>query len=260
MSLTDQAAVNILQRLVENFGFRQLSPTLYRKDVVDVICVEGSMLNADDQVAKVDADLILVASKHVSESGRPCILAHSTGNWGASAEYGGRPEKLSMTSARALYATVHRALEAVDSLGLKNVEVGMEATHHGPYSEKPLIFVELGSSPREWIDSAMAEAVAQTIHNVCFDTSWRAPEPAAGFGGGHYARDILRQVLDHQYCVGHVASKHHFPLSNKATAQAFTRTIERPRTALIDWDGLKSEHRNQLLQYLAELDVVVVKV
>lgn len=260
LSLGDVAATNILNRLVENFGFRQESEKTYVKHDVRVLCVEGSMLTADEAVAKIESDLVLVPSKHVSESGRPCILAHSTGNWGSSAIYGGKPSMLSMTSASAMYRVFHAAVEAVESIGLKNVEVGYEATHHGPFSDKPLIFVEVGSSLESWQDIRMAEAAAQAIHNVCFDRSMDCPEAAVGFGGGHYARDILRAVIDERFAVGHIASKHHFPLSMEMTFQAFLRTVEKPKTALIDWDGIRSDHRAGLLKNLEELGVDIVKV
>lgn len=260
LSLNDVAAVNILEKLVDNFGFQQETSTVYRKQGIRVFCIDGSMLTAEDEVAQLDADLILVASKHVSESGRPCLLAHSTGNWGASAEYGGKPHSLSMTSAYAIHGILHTALDSVQSMGLDYMEVGMEATHHGPYSDKPLIFVELGSSPQEWKNNKMAEAVAQTIHDFCFKQPKTSPEPAAGFGGGHYVRDILKPVFENRYAVGHVASKHHFPLSKEMIFQAFSRTSEKPRTALIDWDGLKSDHRSQLVGYLAEMGFELVKV
>ncbi|MEM3082552.1 MAG: D-aminoacyl-tRNA deacylase, partial [Candidatus Caldarchaeum sp.] len=86
------------------------------------------------------------------------------------------------------------------------------------------------------------------------------PEPAVGFGGGHYPRDILKPVFTGSYMVGHVASKHHFPLDEEVIRQAFQRTVEQPRTALIDWDGLRSEHRTTLTRILSNYGVDVVKV
>ncbi|MEM0440756.1 MAG: D-aminoacyl-tRNA deacylase [Candidatus Caldarchaeum sp.] len=261
LSLQDIAAVNILHKLVENFGWRQTDmENVYVNRDVKIFCVQGSMLTADDQVSQVEGDLIVVPSKHVSESGQPCLLVHSTGNWGNSALFGGRPEMLSMTSAAAVYQAFTAGLHAAQSVGLRGLEVGMEATHHGPFSEKPLIFVEIGCSEKEWRNDQMAEAVAQTVADVCFQKVKKPSRHAVGFGGGHYARDIVKALQDGEFGVGHVASKHHFPMTSRMISQAFERTIEKPRTALIDWDGLKSEHRTQLLKQIEELNVEVIKV
>lgn len=261
MSSEDIAAANILKMLREKFGFvEDASPNVYRGEEVEAVVVDESMLYADKVVASVNADLIVVASKHVSETGRRCILVHSTGNWSEKADYGGRPWTLSMTSAEAVYRAVHACLQAVENAGLTNVEVGLEATHHGPYSEKPLIFVEVGSSPESWSDLRMAEATAEACVKVCGQKSEKPKTYAVGFGGGHYARDIFRTVLKGDAAVGHIASKHHFPLPERMVSQALEKTLENPRTALVDWDGLKAEHRNNLLKTLERLGVEVIKV
>ncbi|MEM4280905.1 MAG: D-aminoacyl-tRNA deacylase [Candidatus Caldarchaeum sp.] len=261
MSSEDIAAANILKTLKENFGFvEDASPNVYRGKEVEAVVVNESMLHADKAVASVNADLIVVASKHVSEAGRRCILVHSTGNWGEKADYGGRPWTLSMTSAEAVYRAVHACLQAVENAGLTNVEVGLEATHHGPYSEKPLIFVEVGSSPESWRDLEMAEAAAEACVKICGQKSGKPTVNAVGFGGGHYARDIFKTVLKGDAAVGHIASKHHFPLPEKLISQAFDKTLETPRTALVDWDGLRAEHRYNLLKELERLGVEVIKV
>jgi D-aminoacyl-tRNA deacylase len=260
LSLEDQAAVEILRILVENYGFSESGDKTFQKNGVTMVCLDKSMLYADDEVASIEADLVVVPSKHVSETGRRCLLVHSTGNWGDSAPYGGKPKQLSATSAAAVYHALTELRQAVENVGHSDVEFGMEATHHGPYSEKPLIFIEVGSDVSAWRDRKMAEAAAEAVYSLCFGGVASYPESAVGFGGGHYPRDILKPVLAGIYMVGHVASKHHFPLDEKVIRQAFQRTAEKPKTALIDWDGLRSEHRAALLKVLTDYGVEVVKV
>ncbi|MEM1946188.1 MAG: D-aminoacyl-tRNA deacylase [Candidatus Caldarchaeum sp.] len=261
MSKEDMAAATILQKLRENFGFAEDEFTnVYSGRGVKVVVIDKSILYADEVVASVDADLVVVASKHVSETGRRCILVHSTGNWSEKADHGGKPYSLSMTSAEAVYTALHACLQDVEKAALKDVEVGLEATHHGPYSDKPLVFVEVGSSPESWRDPKMAEAAAEACVKTCTQTAGKASAHAIGFGGGHYARDILKAVLKHDVAVGHIASKYHFPLREDMVRQAIARTLENPRTALVDWDGLKAEHRSNLVKTLETLGVEVVRV
>ncbi|MDW7977196.1 MAG: D-aminoacyl-tRNA deacylase [Candidatus Caldarchaeum sp.] len=260
-SAEDVAAMNVMSRLRESFGFKEGPEAgVYVGQSVEARVLHTSALYAEKTVETLEADLILVASKHVSESGRRCLLVHSTGNWTPDAKFGGLPSKLSMTSAKAVYTAVHVLISSVEDLKLKDVEVGLEATHHGPFSQKPLLFVEVGSSLDSWTDIQMAEAAAEACVNICKNVETMQAEFAAGFGGGHYARDFFRAVVDGRYAVGHIASKHVFPLDEDLVRQAFTRTAERPRIGLVDWDGLRSEHRQNLLKTLEDIDVEVVKV
>jgi len=261
VSSEDVAAMNVLKVLRELHGFEQGGQaSVYVGGGVEARVLDQPALYADQVLGETDADLIVVASRHVSESGRRCLLVHSTGNWKEAAEFGGLPSKLSMTSARAVYAAVHALRSSVEELGLRDVVVGLEATHHGPYSEKPLVFVEIGSSSDSWGDERMAEAAADACLKLCRNSGKTIQWSAVGFGGGHYAPNFLKPVLEDRFAVGHIASKHVFPLTESLVEQAFSRTVEKPRTALVDWDGLKSDHRKSLLKTLEGMDVEVVKV
>ncbi|MEM2871082.1 MAG: D-aminoacyl-tRNA deacylase [Candidatus Caldarchaeum sp.] len=261
VSSEDVAAMNVLKVLRELHGFEQgTEASLYVGGGVEARVLDQPALYADQYIGETAADLIVVASRHVSESGRRCLLVHSTGNWRDKAEFGGLPSKLSMTSARAVYTAVHALRSSADELGLRDVVVGLEATHHGPYSEKPLVFVEIGSSPDSWRDQTMAEAAADACLKLCRDKGNLLESCAVGFGGGHYAPNFLMPVFEGRFAVGHIASKHVFPLTEDLVEQAFSKTVEKPRTALVDWDGLKSDHRQALLKTLARMDVEVVRV
>ena len=62
----------------------------------------SSLIHLDDlKLAGTDIifDYIIIASRHRSQSSRPALLVHTTGNWGNDAEYGGNPRELSQASA-----------------------------------------------------------------------------------------------------------------------------------------------------------------
>lgn len=259
-SSQDLCGVKIVEKLVENHGFYEVSSGVYSNGVVEAYLLKGSVLWADGDVASLEADYFVVASKHVSSSGVRCLLVHSTGNWGESASYGGRPFTLSATSTTLVWRVYHSLKRAVDEMGLTEVEVGFEATHHGPLSEKPLVFVEVGSDINSWRDDSLTSAAAAACIEACRPWAEANAVHAVGFGGGHYARDMVRAVEEEGYAVGHIAAKHHFPLRDEVVRQAFEKTLEKPRTALLDWDGLRSEHRAQLLEKLQTLGVDVVRV
>jgi len=259
-SSQDVCGVKIIEKLVENHGFHEVSPGIYSNGDVKAFVLRDSVLWADDVVASLDADYYVVASKHVSSSGVKCLLVHSTGNWGESATYGGKPFTLSATSTTLVWRVYISLKKSVETMGLTGVEVGFEATHHGPYSEKPLVFVEVGSDINSWLDDSLTAAAAAACVESCKPWSKTNAVHAVGFGGGHYARDMVRAVDEGGFAVGHIAAKHHFPLRADLFRQAFEKTFEKPKTALLDWDGLKSEHRAWLLEKLRDLGVEVIRV
>lgn len=210
------------------------------------------------------ADAVVVLSRHASTSGRPTLTTHHTGNPTAEASLGGEPEKLAW-SAPALSKLLLRlyAEEARERGLLDRYEVSLEATHHGPTSNrKPLVFIEIGSTPREWADPdarrAMASAVARAL-------GAELPEcvPAAGYGGTHYPARFTRLHLESEYCMGHIIPKYAFAkgVPDHVIAQAVEKTW--PSTAsvgLVEKKSLRSAERRRVESILAGMGVPVEKI
>ena len=83
------------------------------------------------------------------------------------------------------------ALEALSKLKTErclDYEVSYECTHHGPSILVPTMFVELGSSEKQWCDLAAAEVVAlAAMSSVAhFDSQDEAAATCIGIGGTHY--------------------------------------------------------------------------
>src|SRR5438094_5467478 len=71
--------------------------------------------------------------------------------------YGGNPEQLSFVDPLGIMRALGTLRDESAKKGLQ-IEVTMEATHHGPTSFKiPVVFVEIGSGPLEWSDSTLGE-------------------------------------------------------------------------------------------------------
>jgi len=226
-----------------------------------LVTTDKSLLHAEDEVAKLDVGLVVAASRHVSAKGIRAMLVHSVGNWGDGAEYGGRPRLLSKTSAYACYAALQTLREGVrGDLEARGWQVGLEVTHHGPYSAKPLIFVQLGSSIKEWGDKQLAAVVAEACVQACRSDEIVCPPAAVGFGGTHYAPRFSQLSLDGEAAFGHLAAKYDFPLDDRMVMEAFEQTIEQPQLAYIDWKSLRSEDRKRLEALLRSLGKQVLRV
>lgn len=244
-------ASNVARILVELYGFREGGSSTSHMGDIDMITTDSPPTSCDDLIASIDVELVVIPSRHRSETGRNSLLAHPVGNWGADTSLGGKPETLSKTSAYAIYRAVLTFVDAAERLKLNGWEIGMEVTHHGPYSEIPTVFVELGSTPQVWGDERMAEVVAEACIAACGSTIPK--EVAVGFGGGHYARRFVELMLKKDIAFGHIAPKYRMPVPPHLISQAFEKTVESPSTAYIDWDGIKGEHRDMILRALKAL-------
>ncbi len=187
-------------------------------------------------------DLLIVASTHKSGAGVPALTAHVCGNWGAENKLGGNPRELAYASAYALKSGFH-ALEK-HGADVEGFEIAIEATHHGPTSlHAPILFMELGSTEKEWGLSEPAGAVAEAIMQTAADWNGVRGKVALGFGGMHYLTkfaDLEREG----YAFSHVASKHLVPaVDAQMVKQAVAKTVEPVTHAFVEKKSLKSLER-----------------
>jgi D-aminoacyl-tRNA deacylase len=221
-SKTDLAAVNFFETLTtESFGFKKLLENLWflnKKNKIYLTLTEKTHLYMSDKdISKIEKEAdtefekIIFLSRHstLGENKPRSITAHSVGNWGK-AELGGIDETLVKTDAiliRALLLNLYlkkpRALE---------YEVKQEATHHGPFLEKPTIFVEIGSNEMAWKDKVVCDFVSKELIKVISDYDYKETkdknnwQEVVGVGGSHYCTKFNRFTfnLENKYCFGHI--------------------------------------------------------
>ena len=155
-------------------------------------------------------DAAIVLSRHRASSGVPSLTVHSTGNPGPQALYGGRPFEIAYTrpsySGSLLYYVWVLSREGyVSSI---DFQVTYEATHHGPTGNRiPVVFVELGSSEREWGVREAHDLWARAIDRF-IDKGSICGELAIGFGGSHYPERFTRMTIEKGICFGHIIPRY----------------------------------------------------
>ncbi len=224
---SDKAGANIAGILEREHGIGSL---LYEGRILDMKPEDMSFIES----ALGEGDVCIVASRHRSESGTPSLTTHSPGNYGA-AGAGGVDGELGY--APALYLS--HALNSLKENGIDGYEVCFEATHHGPTALKhPILFVEVGSTEKEWGDHAACGKAADAIKSLISDEISDLPA-ALGFGGGHYCRKLSAVT---GYALGHICAKHNLEfLDESMLAQMIAKTVPRPGYALIEKKGLGIE-------------------
>ena len=231
------------------------------KDIL-VIRTKNNVLDLEGDLKNIkDAEIIIVASTHKSEAKIPMLNAHFTGNFGDDISHGGSARTLSIAPALYQRAAVleYAKLQAADSR-LKGYHVGIEATHHGPTLDLPILFVEVGSSEKEWNDLVACEAAAKVILKLVSQLPEKAPV-VAGFGGGHYCPQFTKKLFNEGFAFGHICPKYAAgDLTEDVILQLVSKTLPRPEKVLVEHKGLSGEQRNKIITVLDKNKITWEKV
>ena len=217
---------------------------------MNLITLNEESVKAQDLPEKFpNADLIVFISRHSSQSGKPTLSVHTPGNFG-DAELGGFPRTLSVSPASAMQTALKALMHYKEALNL-DYEVSFECTHHGPSLNVPAMFVELGSSPAQWSDLRAAEAVAHSAMTAI--ANFNAPTTSAvlGIGGTHYNQRFTLMALVGEAAFGHMIPKYAVSsVDAEMLSQCVEKTLEKVPLAILDWKGIKSEDKPNLLSAL----------
>ncbi len=193
-------------------------------------------------------EAMIFPSVHRSDSNRPALTVHPTGNLTPDAEVGGRPSALSAVPARLMTEAFLRWHEEGARLG---IETTFEATHHGPLLEIPSFFIEIGSTPKEWEEPGALKALTDLLLTV--EVSRTAADPVVvGVGGGHYMPRFRDLVRKRKVAVGHLVPSHDLPSLDAAMA---AQLVERSQGAVgvVLAKAVDGRPSSPLLQLLPEL-------
>ena len=249
----DRAGLNIASCLVRDYGFdksREYSdPSILRKDDVVLARTKEEAIHLESASSFPNATSVIFASRHTSEKGDPCLTVHCTGNVLNEAPYGGQPRRLALVEPNRMRAALLSLAESREELGLSYL-VSLEATHHGPTElPVPCMFVEIGSSEKQWEDPIAGKAVARAIWTAA--TSQAKATPAVGFGGGHYSWKHTEAVLKGDFALGHILSKYFFDSYDQTIVElAFRRTVGDCAHAVIDKKGVRGHERAILVEFV----------
>ena len=262
-SRADPASTNIAESLIRRFQFEEKGAStpetrLYSMGSLTLLEIEEPGIFATSREIPPEATTLIFASKHVSSSGKPALTVHTTGNPTREALYGGIPEQLSFVDPARIKTALRAMKDEAARAGLQ-IEITMEATHHGPTNfEIPVMFVEVGSGPGQWTDPTLGDVAAKAIVHAAKTIRPKGPT-AVGFGGPHYSSKHTRICLEEGLAIGHILSRHAFDkgISDATIRQAFDKTLKGCNTALLDWKGLNGKQRQHLLLLLDQWAVHV---
>ena len=265
----DVAGVNIAKSVLEHYPFKKRVQT-YQETPVYVAEIGGkqiSLLTLKGEAVKSqclgedfpNAQLIVFISRHSSQSGKPTLSVHTTGNFGG-AELGGLPGTLSIAPGAAMQTALKAFCSLKQELNL-NYEVTYEGTHHGPTLDLPIMFVELGSSEPQWNDLVAARVVGDAAMTAIANFSLPTETAVLGVGGPHYNQKFSQMALAGEATFGHIIPKYALStIDSEMISQCVKKTLEKVTLAILDWKGITGEDKPKVLSALQGVGLPFKKV
>ena len=262
-SATDLASRTLADAMVDTQGFSStgvdlLGQPVHQKGSLLLARFEGMIVfpPALDEFFNPQAYIFL--SRHSAESGIASLTAHTTGNFGPEVKFGGNPRELGRADPALLKNYLTSLWKRKEKV--PGYEITMEATHHGPTAlQKPVLFVELGSSAEYWGDKKAAGVVAEALVQSLIEKQiW--PKVAIGFGGTHYPEKFTRMTLEEDTAFSFVVPKHALEfIDDKMMGHMLQRTNAPVRQAVLDWKGL-GPHKEKVVGLVKQFGLEEVRV
>jgi len=264
----DIASLNIKEQILRLYPFAKTTENfqnnpLYNSNINDSKITLATLNEESIRAQNLPEDfpnakLIVFISRHSSQSGKPTLSVHTPGNFDQ-AELGGLPRTLSVSAATAMRDALKTLQRYRIELSL-DYEVSYECTHHGPSLDVPTMFVELGSSESQWRDSLAAKAVAHAAMVAVSNFSNPKESAVLGIGGPHYNQKFTCMALTGDVEFAHMIPKYAISaIDSEMILQCIERTVERVSLALLDWKGIKSEDKPELLATLQKAGLTFKK-
>ena len=256
----DIAGLNIKDSLLNLYDFKETGEKYGNNSIfqlnknIKLYTTEKDSIYCENIDKEIEADLFIFATKHKATSKIPSLSVHTQGNW-SKAEFGGRNRQVCIAPA----CYLKQGLIKLNELGKQtDFEIIQECTHHGPYLEKPSMFIEIGSSEEQWKRKDAADIIAKTIYHLVTNEPKQC-KTAFGIGGLHHTPNFKKIILNSDIALGHVCPKYMLQSLDKVMIkQALEKTMEKVEVIVLDWKGLKTE-KQRISSLLKEMGLDYVK-
>ena len=250
-SKRDQAGLNIVKNI--NQLSKEIKTKIVSKEIIN-------MENIDKDSEVKDFDFIIFASKHQSEKKIKTLSVHPIGNFDT-AKYGGISKKI-CPSNPIFFKSIFKNLN--DNLKKSRLDfiASLEVTHHGPYIEKPSVFIEIGSTLEEWSDIKAGKLIAETIIKTIngFTNIKSNYKSCIGIGGPHYCPNFNEIQLGDEYAISHIIPSYNLPINDDILKETIRKSTIPVSHALIDWKGLgNSTERYEILELLKNNGLTIIR-
>lgn len=250
---SDPAGSNMASYIMQDM---QKQEDIYHGKNFDLVVISTPAISADWIEEKYQYDSYVFLSKHASESGTLALTCHSTGNF-SEAQFGGFPRQIAIPHPHLQKSYMKHLWTKRNDFS--KFEITIEATHHGPTAlTKPTLFIEIGTTQKEWNDKKLCENVAKIIvDEVC-----KEPEKhkvAICFGGTHYPKKFNKELIEGEFALGTVIPKHALDNLDDVLFSHILDRNKEAKYALVDWRGL-GKNKQKVINLIQATNMEMIKV
>ncbi|WOV93102.1 MAG: D-aminoacyl-tRNA deacylase [Candidatus Nitrosoabyssus spongiisocia] len=235
----DPAGYNMAKSLATDMT---LDDGIYTNEWFDLAIISTPTISADWLETKYDYDYdgYIFLSKHAAASGVLSLTCHSTGNF-ADANVGGNPKQVAVpypSFQKEYFKNLWNMREQFSKF-----QITLETTHHGPTAlSKPVLFVEIGTTEKEWNDVTLCSEIANIVQSTLKNTISITPVGIC-FGGTHYPKKFTKQILESEYALGTIIPKHALEFLDESLFKHIINQNKDATVAFLDWSGLGTQKR-----------------
>jgi D-aminoacyl-tRNA deacylase len=260
-SKLDKASSMMAYLLTKDYGFQEYkkfqgNPVFTRQNDI-LLFSEKDVLYIDYLDSSFSPEAYIFLSRHASQSGTPTITSHFPGNLGDDVSHGGRANEFAFTYPSLQKCFIYEIWKMKKEA--EPYEIILEATHHGPTSlQKPVLFIEIGSTEKEWTDSYVASLVCKALIST-LDNFRNANIVGIGLGGMHYSKKFTKLLVGGDAALAGIVSKYNLPKVTEETIEQFlAKSVEKITHAYLDWKGLGPD-KQRILQILEQKNLKQVR-
>jgi D-aminoacyl-tRNA deacylase len=228
---------------------------IFRGKYFDLLVIPTPAISADWLEEKYSYDSFIFLSKHAAESGVLALTCHSKGNF-SDEKFGGKNRQVAIPHPQLQKSYLQKLWKQRNDFS--EFQITIEATHHGPTNlNKATIFIEIGSTEKQWNDVSLCNRVAKNVVEVMKEEVTSHPV-AICFGGTHYPDRFTKELLEGKFALGTVIPKHALDFLDE---ELFSHILDRnsmAKTALLDWGGL-GQNKQKIVSLLEKTDLEVVR-
>jgi len=228
---------------------------IYRGKYFDLLIIPTPAISADWLEEKFSYDGFVFLSKHAAESGVLALTCHSTGNF-SEAKFGGNNRQVAIPHPHIQKSYLQKLWQNRNDFS--EFQITIEATHHGPTDlNKPSIFIEIGTTEKQWNDSILCNSIAKIVVEI-MKSEQKSNPVAICFGGTHYPDKFTKELIHGKFALGTVIPKHALDFLDE---ELFSHILDRnnmAKTALLDWEGL-GQNKQKVLDMLNNTNLEVIR-
>jgi D-tyrosyl-tRNA(Tyr) deacylase len=198
---------------------------------------------------EINIDSIIFLSKHSTKNiiKNKCITVHAIGNY-SKAELGGKDFTL-VENDPILIRSILLELKSNKKryTNIKEYEIKQEATHHGPYIDKPALFYEIGSCREDWKNKNVSKFMIKILLNIIKNYNSKEIKKknnwleVVGVGGSHYCTKFNRYSFNknNKYCFGHIVPNYALKDFKKNKKILIPQVLNKSNSKIILTESLK---------------------